>query len=79
MNIIYIKVGKEEAMKRNLLRGRVDDTPEGIEKRFDEYINKVVPAMDYFKDKPNYKIHTINGEQSVENVHKDIIAALGFK
>ncbi|MEK7190144.1 MAG: nucleoside monophosphate kinase [Patescibacteria group bacterium] len=78
IKIIYIEVGKEEAMKRNLLRGRVDDTKEGIEKRFDEYINKVVPAMNYFKDKIGYTIYTINGEQSVENVHKDIIKALEF-
>ena len=68
----------EEATRRNLARGRADDTPKGIEKRFDEYINKVVPAMNYFKDKENYKIYTINGEQTVENVHKDIIKALNF-
>ncbi|OGI65940.1 hypothetical protein A2914_01455 [Candidatus Nomurabacteria bacterium RIFCSPLOWO2_01_FULL_41_21] len=78
VKIIYIEVGKEEAMKRNLLRGRMDDTPEGIEKRFNEYINKVVPAMNYFKGKSGYAIYTIDGEQSIENVHKDIITALGF-
>jgi adenylate kinase family enzyme len=78
VKIIYIEVGKVEAMKRNLLRGRHDDTKEGIEKRFDEYINSVVPAMDYFKGKAGYTIYTINGEQSVENVHKDIIKALLF-
>ena len=78
IKIIYIEVGKEEAMKRNLLRGRHDDTKEGIEKRFDEYINSVIPAMNYFKNKENYQIYTINGEQSIENVHKDIISTLGF-
>jgi len=78
VKIIYIEVGREEGIRRNLLRGRHDDTQEGLAKRFDEYANNVVPAMNYFKDKENYKIYTINGEQSVENVHKDIIAALGF-
>jgi len=78
VKIIYIEVGKEESMKRNLLRGRHDDTEEGLAKRFDEYMTKVIPAMNYFKDKENYKIYTINGEQSVENVHKDIIKALEF-
>jgi adenylate kinase len=78
VKIIYIEVGKEEAMKRNLKRGRHDDTNEGIAKRFDEYINNVIPAMNYFKDKKGYKIYTINGEQSRENVHKDIIKALNF-
>jgi adenylate kinase len=78
VKIIYIEVGKEEAMKRNLQRGRHDDTSEGIAKRFDEYVNNVVPSMNYFKGKDNYTIYTINGEQSVEDVHKDIIKALSF-
>ena len=78
IKIIYIELSKEEAMKRNLLRGRNDDTKEGIEKRFDEYVNNVIPAMDYFKGKTDYMIYTINGEQSVEAVHKDIIKALGY-
>jgi len=78
IKIIYIEVGKEEALKRNLLRGRHDDTEEGLAKRFNEYVNNVVPAMDYFKDKEGYEIYTINGEQSVEDVHKDIIKALNF-
>lgn len=78
VKIVYIAVGKEEAMKRNLLRGRHDDTQEGLEKRFDEYVNNVVPAMNYFKNKPGYTVYTINGEQSVENVHRDIVKALGF-
>ena len=79
VKVVYIEVGKTEAMKRNLLRGRHDDTKGGIEKRFDEYMNKVVPAMNYFKDKAGYTIYTINGEQSVLDVHKDILKALGFK
>ncbi len=78
IKIIYIELSEAEAMKRNLLRGRTDDTEEGLKKRFDEYVNNVVPAMNYFKDKAGYTIYTINGEQSVEDVHKDIIKALNF-
>lgn len=78
VKIIYIELSKEEAMKRNLLRGRADDTKEGIEKRFDEYVNNVVPAMEYFRGKDGYTIYTINGEQSIEDVHTDIIKALGY-
>lgn len=78
VKIIYIEISKEEAMKRNLLRRRSDDTKEGIEKRFDEYINKVVPAMNYFKNKNGYEILTINGEQTREDVFKDIIKVLRY-
>ena len=78
IKIIYIKVEKEEAIKRMKLRGRTDDTDEGIAKRVDEYVNNVVPAMYYFKDKGGYTIYTINGEQSVEDVHKELIKTLGL-
>lgn len=76
--IIYIEVGKEEATKRMKLRARSDDTDEGIARRFDEYVNNVVPAMNYFNGKPGYALHAINGEQTIEQVHADIIKALGI-
>jgi adenylate kinase len=76
VKIIYIELTEAEAMKRNLLRGRHDDTEEGLRKRFDEYVNKVVPAMNYFRGKDGYTIYEINGEQSVEAVHQDIIKAI---
>ncbi len=78
IKIIYIELSEEEATKRNILRGRSDDTPEGLKKRFAEYRENVIPAMDYFKDKEGYEIYTVNGEQSVEDVHKDIIKALNL-
>ncbi|MDE2400016.1 MAG: nucleoside monophosphate kinase [Patescibacteria group bacterium] len=78
ISVIYIEVSKEEAMKRNLMRGRPDDTPEGLSKRFTEYQDNVIPAMNYFKGKPGYTIYTVNGEQPIEKVHQDIIKALGY-
>lgn len=78
IKIIYIEVSKEEAVRRMTLRGRHDDTKEGIARRFNEYVNNVIPSMNYFKDKDGYTLYTINGEQSKEDVHKDIINKLGF-
>lgn len=76
VEIVYIELSREEAMKRMKLRARSDDTDEGITQRFEEYVNNVIPSMNYFKDKNGYTIHTINGDQSIEQVHKDIIEAL---
>ncbi|MEI7709235.1 MAG: nucleoside monophosphate kinase [bacterium] len=78
IKVIYIELSKEEASKRLKLRARHDDTDEGIATRFDDYVKNVIPSMNYFKDKSGYTIYTINGEQTVENVHKDIIKALGY-
>jgi len=76
VKIIYIEVSKEEALRRNLARGRHDDTEAGIARRFDEYVNNVLPAMNYLKEKEGYILHTINGEQSRDDVEKDINKAL---
>jgi adenylate kinase len=78
IHIIYIELTKEESIKRMKLRGRDDDTDEGILNRFNEYVNNVIPSMNYFNDKESYIIHKINGEQSIENVHRDIIKELGL-
>ncbi len=78
ITVIYIEVGRDEAIKRMKLRARNDDTDEGIAKRFDEYVNNVLPSMDYFKDKTGYNLFTINGEQSIEEVHNEIISKLGL-
>lgn len=78
IHIVYIKVSKEEAVRRMKLRGRSDDSDAGIEQRFREYENKVVPSMEYLRSKPGYTLHEINGEQSVEAVYGDIIKALGL-
>ena len=78
VHVVYIELGKEEATKRMKLRGRSDDTDEDIAQRFDEYVNNVIPAMNYFKGKDGYKMHTINGEQTIEEVHQDLIKSLGI-
>jgi len=78
IKIIYIELSKEEAIKRNLLRGREDDTKAGMEKRIEEFNNNVLPSMNYFTGKQNYEIYTINGEQSVEDVHQEIINKLNL-
>ncbi|MEK7459570.1 MAG: nucleoside monophosphate kinase [Patescibacteria group bacterium] len=76
IKIIYIELSKEEAIKRNMFRGRHDDTEEGLNKRFGWYFDNVIPAMNYFKGKDGYEFLIINGEQSIEDVHKDIIKSL---
>jgi len=78
VKVINIELSEEEAVKRNMLRGRADDTEESLKRRFNEHKNNVIPAMNFFKEKEGYEILTINGEQSIEDVHKDIIKALGY-
>ena len=53
---------------------RADDDPSVIEKRFEEYLNKTAPVREYYENKGSL-IH-INGDQSIESVHKDILKAI---
>ncbi len=78
VKIVYIELSEDEATKRNLLRGRSDDTEAGLKKRFDEYVKNVVPSMHYFEGKDGYTIFSVNGEQTMEKVHSDIISALSL-
>jgi len=79
VHVIYIELSKEEAIKRMKLRGRSDDTDEGIVERFEVYTRDVIPAMNYFKDKSGCTMHIINGDQSIEAVHDDIIKSLNLE
>ncbi len=78
IHVIYIKVSKDEAIRRMKLRNRKDDTDEGIEQRVDFFLANIDPAIMYYENKPNYVVHIINGEQSIEDVHKDIIKSLAI-
>ena len=53
------------------------DKPELIVRRYQEYLNRTVPIFDFLKNR-GYNILEINGEQSIENVSKDILQHLNF-
>lgn len=53
---------------------REDDNPEAINRRQDEFEEKILSVVDYYK-KDN-RLIIINGAQSIEDVHKDIMKAL---
>lgn len=78
IHVINIEISKEEAIKRMKQRDRSDDNDEGITKRIEVYENDVILAIDYFKGKDGYIMHTINGEQSIEDVFKDLIKSLNL-
>lgn len=76
--MIHINVSKDASRERLLARKREDDTEESVERRISWYETEVVPAVDFFKDNPDYNFLDINGEQSIEDVHKEIITKLNL-
>ncbi len=74
--VIVLDITDEEAMTRLLKRARHDDHDEKIKERLGWFQTDVVPTMEFFKNDPFYNFITINGMQSIEDVHKDILKAL---
>ncbi|MBI4156006.1 MAG: nucleoside monophosphate kinase [Candidatus Zambryskibacteria bacterium] len=75
--IIYINVSREWSEARLLARGRDDDkSREEIKKRLDWFDRDSYPAVEYFKSNDRYDVLDINGEQTIEKVHREIVTKL---
>lgn len=74
--VLYINVSRDWSEKRLLGRARKDDTPEAIQKRLDWFETEVVPTLNFFKNNSYYNFLDINGEQSIEDVQKEILAKI---
>src|SRR3989344_2645860 len=72
-DVVIIDVSDKWASDHLLGRGRYDDNQEEINKRLRWYEDNVVPAIKFFENNSDYyKIHHINGEQTIEEVQKEI-------
>ncbi|MEK9183784.1 MAG: hypothetical protein AAB890_01785, partial [Patescibacteria group bacterium] len=61
------------SMEKLLKRGRVDDKKEVIKHRLDYFDKCVQPVIDYYEKESKYKLIRVNGEQSIEEVNREII------
>lgn len=78
LTVISFEVSDEWAKKLMRGRGRMDDTEEEMNKRLAWYKENTIPAIEYFKNDPDYKFVSIDGEHTVEEVQKQIMEKLGF-
>lgn len=72
-------IGEFKKLKRcdkcgGRLINRADDKLRAIKKRLEEFKKETKPAIDYYKEQG--RLIKINGEQSIEDVFKDILKAL---
>ncbi len=75
LQAIFLDVDKAQLLKRLSLRGaaqqRADDSPDKVEKRFDEYMNKTAAVKEYYES-AGLLTH-INGEREITAVHNEIM------
>ncbi len=76
--VINLDTPEEVVRERMLSRARDDDTRESIENRLSWYRNDTLPVLDYYKNRPHTMVHDIDGTSSVDQVHQDILIALGL-
>lgn len=75
--VINIDVSDEWATERLKGRGRGDDlSKENIDTRLGWFRTNSPEILSFFEKNGAYKMITINGEQSIEDVQKDILTAL---
>jgi adenylate kinase len=76
--LISLEVDKEESiarlLKRGITSGRSDDNETVILNRLNEYNEKTLPVLQFYKDKGIYR--AVNGSNSVEKVREDIISVV---
>lgn len=70
-------VSVERILSRAKIEGRVDDTPEAIDKRLQFYEEVIVPLMEMLKQETRFV--RVDGTPSVDEVEKSIDTALGIQ
>lgn len=79
IKVVHIDVSEDEVRRRMKSRGRADDTSHDvIESRIAWYNQNVIPTINYLRTKPQYEVIDINGEQSIEEIQKELIQRLGL-
>jgi adenylate kinase len=72
------KWSEEHLLARAKAEGRSDDNIESIRKRLSWYEHDVVPAINRYRRDRDYDFIEIDGERSVEEVHRDLLERLGY-
>ena len=69
--VIVLEVPRDEILERLRVRGRVDDTPEAIDKRLSIYRGEIYPMLNYLNDNGVPIVH-MSGVGTVGQVHDEI-------
>ena len=79
-HVFYLEVSEAESIKRLLSRGRTNpdgslhDTEEKVRSRLKLYQEQEADVLKFYQEEG--LLTTINGQQSIEKIHQDIVKAL---
>ncbi len=78
VHIINLDTSEEIVRARMESRARADDTQASIEERLRWYREDTLPVLDYYRVRPDTIVHDIDGTDTVEGVHQQILNALNL-
>lgn len=78
---IYLEASEadltQRLLKRQGIEGRADDAQSALAERFQKFRELTLQSIEYFKKEGT--LITINGEQTIEAVHADVLKAISSK
>ena len=73
--VVLFDVPREELINRLAGRGRIEDSPEAISRRFDIYKEKTKPVVDHYRE-TGVPVFSIDGAGPIPEVHERIQEAV---
>jgi adenylate kinase len=71
--VLHLNASRQAVKARIQNRARADDHDAAIEARFKEYEDATLPILAFYKEQ-GIEIIEVDGEQPIEDVHKEILA-----
>lgn len=78
VTVINLDTPEEVVRKRMEGRARQDDTPASIEARLTWYREETLPVVAYYKQRANTEVYDIDGTDTIDGVHQQILRALNL-
>ena len=79
IEVINLETPESIVRERMQSRARADDTATSIEERLRWYREDTRPVIAYYQDRPNTNVHTIDGTDTIDGVHLQILTALKLR
>ena len=76
IHVINLDTPEDVVRARMQSRARADDTTKSIEERLRWYREDTLPVLDYYRTRPDVHVHDIDGMDTIDGVHEQILKAL---
>lgn len=78
VTVVNLATPEDVVRARMQKRARPDDTPASIEARLAWYTKETEPLLAYYKARPNTEVIDIDGTQTIEAIHEEIVQKLSI-